>query len=102
VRRDSCEIWTFTQTPETAFQNIAKTLGLAQDAIKIHTTLLGGEFGRRLFVDYVDEAVKLSQAIGKPVQLVWSRADDMRNGFFHPASVERLSAALGDGRVLGW
>lgn len=102
VRPDSCEVWTPTQTPETAFQNIVKLLGLPPDAVKIHTTLLGGGFGRRLFVDYVDEAVELSKAIGKPVQLVWTRADDMRNGFFQPASVERLSAAVDNGRVLAW
>src|SRR5262249_50722670 len=84
------------------FQNIAKTLGLPPEAVKVHTTLLGGGFGRRLFVDYVDEAVELSKTIGKPVQLVWSRSDDMRNGFFHPASVEKLSAALGEGRVTAW
>lgn len=102
VRAGSCEVWAPSQTPETAFQNIVKTLGLPPDAVKVHTTLLGGGFGRRLFVDYVDEAVELSKAIGKPVQLVWSRSDDMRNGFFHPASVEQLRAALGDGRVVAW
>jgi len=102
VRKDYCEVWAPSQTPETAFQNIAKKLGLPRDAIKIHTTLLGGGFGRRLFVDYVDEAVELSQAIGRPVQLVWSRSDDMRNGFFHPASAEHMTAALQQGRVVGW
>ncbi len=102
VRSDSCEVWTSTQTPETAHQNIMKTLGLGPDAVKIHTTLLGGGFGRRLFVDYVDEAVELSKAIGKPVQLLWTRADDIRTGFFHPASVNRLGAAIDGGRILAW
>jgi len=102
VRADSCEVWVASQTPETAQQNIMKALGLPAEAIKVHTTLLGGGFGRRLFVDYVDEAVELSKAIGKPVQIVWTRDDDMRNGFFHPASIEHMSAALGDGRLLAW
>jgi isoquinoline 1-oxidoreductase beta subunit len=80
-----------------------KKLGLPSEAIKIHTTLLGGGFGRRLFVDYVHEAVELSKAVGKPVQLVWTRTDDMRHGFFHPASVERLEAGLdSNGRVVVW
>jgi isoquinoline 1-oxidoreductase subunit beta len=102
VRSDSCEVWVPTQTPETAFDNIAKNLGLSQDKIKVHTTLLGGGFGRRLLVDYVDEAVELSKAINRPVQLVWTRNNDMRNGFFHPASVEHLSAGLTANRIAAW
>jgi isoquinoline 1-oxidoreductase subunit beta len=102
VRRDSCEVWAPTQTPETALQNIAKTLGLPTEAIHIHTTLLGGGFGRRLQVDYVDEAVEISKALGKPVQVVWTREDDMRNGFFQPASVEQMSAGLKEGRISAW
>jgi isoquinoline 1-oxidoreductase beta subunit len=70
VRPDRCEVWAPSQTPETAQQNIIKTLGLPAEAVQVHTTLLGGGFGRRLFVDYVDEAVELSKAIGKPVQVV--------------------------------
>jgi isoquinoline 1-oxidoreductase subunit beta len=102
VRSNSCEIWAPTQTPETAYENAVKTLGLPPEAVRVHTTLIGGGFGRRLIVDYVDEAVELSKAIGKPVQLIWTRTDDMRNGFFHPASVEKLTAGLGDGRPLAW
>ena len=102
VRGDSCEIWVPTQTPETAFDNITKSLGLPPDKIKVHTTLLGGGFGRRLFVDYADEAVELSKAIGKPVQLLWTRFDDMRNGFFHPASVESMHAWLGARGIEAW
>jgi isoquinoline 1-oxidoreductase subunit beta len=102
VRANSCEIWAPSQTPETAQQNITKALGLPPEAITIHTTLMGGGFGRRLFVDYVDEAVEISKAIGKPVQLVWSRSDDMRNGFFHPASVEHFRAAIDEGQVVSW
>jgi len=102
VRPDRCEVWAPSQTPETAQQNIVKALGLPEEAVVVHTTLLGGGFGRRLLVDYVDEAVELSKAIGKPVQVVWRREDDMRNGFFHPASVENMSAALGEGRIAAW
>ena len=62
ARSDSCEVWVPTQTPETAHVDIMKRLGLPAEAVKIHTTLLGGGFGRRLFVDYVHEAVELSKA----------------------------------------
>lgn len=103
VRTDSCEIWVPTQTPDTAYNDAMQTLGLGPDAVKVHTTLLGGGFGRRLIVDYVHEAVELSKAIGKPVQLLWSRPDDMRCGFFHPASLEQMAAGIGaDGRVASW
>jgi len=103
MRKESCEVWAPTQTPETAFNDIIKTYGLPPEAVQVHTTLLGGGFGRRLFVDYVHEAVELSKAIGKPVQLLWTRPDDMRHGFFHPASVDRLRAGLSaDGTALAW
>ena len=103
VRSNSCEVWVPTQTPETAQADVMKALNLPSESVKIHTTMLGGGFGRRLFVDYVHEAVELSKAIGKPVQLMWTRSDDMRNGFFHPASVEKLSAGLdANKRVTAW
>jgi len=103
VRADSCEVWVPTQTPETAYQNIIKGLGLSPESVRVHTTLLGGGFGRRLFVDYADEAVELSKAIGKPVQLIWTRSDDMRHGFFHPASVEQMRAGFSaDGHISAW
>jgi len=94
VRDGSCEIWVPTQTPLNAQEEAAKLLGIPQDAVKVHTTLLGGGFGRRLFVDYVPEAVELSRAIGKPVQLLWTRSDDMRCGFFQPCSIVRVAGGL--------
>ncbi len=102
VLPDRCEVLAPTQAPETAHQHIVKSLGLAPDKVQVHTTLLGGGFGRRLGVDYVDEAVEISKAVGRPVQVLWRREDDMRNGFFHPASVEQLSAALYGGKVAAW
>ena len=103
VREDSCEVWVSTQTPETAHENIMKMLGLPSERIKVHTTLVGGGFGRRLFVDYVDEAVELSKQLGKPVKVLWTRTDDTRHGFFHPASAEQMRAGIdADGRILAW
>jgi isoquinoline 1-oxidoreductase subunit beta len=102
VRADSCEVWVPSQTPETAYQDLQKSLGLPAEKVAIHTTLLGGGFGRRLFVDYVHEAVELSRALGRPVQLVWTRHDDMRNGYFHPASVEQMGAGLDGLGNIAW
>ena len=103
VRENSCEIWAPTQTPTTAQEEAAKLLGLPIDSIKVNVTLLGGGFGRRLFVDYVPEAVELSKAIGKPVQLVWTRSDDMRYGFFQPPSIVRIAGGIDEsGKPLLW
>jgi len=103
VRSNSCEVWAPSQTPETARDDIVKMLGVSPESVKVHTTLMGGGFGRRLFVDYVHEAVEISKAVGKPVQVVWTRADDTRHGFFHPASMNHLVTGLDrDGRILAW
>jgi isoquinoline 1-oxidoreductase subunit beta len=97
VRKDSCEIWVPSQCPNEAQKEAAVMLGLSPEAVTVHVTMLGGGFGRRLFSDYVHETVELSRAIGKPVQLLWTRSDDMRFGYFQPPSVEHLVAGL-DGK----
>ena len=103
LRHRSCEIWAPTQPPTTAQEDTAKQLGLPLDSVKVNVTLTGGAFGRRLFVDYVHEAVEISKAIGKPVQVVWTRSDDTCFGFFQPPSIVRITGALGkDGKPLLW
>jgi isoquinoline 1-oxidoreductase beta subunit len=69
----------------------------------VHTTLSGGAFGRRLMFDFVVEAVRLSKAAGAPVQVVWTREDDMTHDYYRPASLHRLAAGLdADGRLVAW
>jgi len=103
ARKDSCEIWAPTQCPEVALAETAKMLGLPEESVKVHITLLGGGFGRRLFADYVPEAVEISSTIGKPVQVLWTRDDDMRYGFFHPSDVEHVVGGLGEqGHPMVW
>lgn len=94
VRGDACDIWVPTQAQTQARDRAAKITGLPPSAIRIHTTFLGGGFGRRLRPDFVIEAVTLGKAIGKPVKVVWTREDDMRHGFFRPANCVRVRAAL--------
>src|SRR5206468_4471645 len=72
----------------------AAITGLPKEAVRIHTTFLGGGFGRRLEADYVAEAVRLSKLAGMPVQVVWTRDEDLRHGFYRPASYHRLTAAI--------
>ena len=103
VRAGSCEIWVPTQAPTTAQEDTAKQLGIPVDAVKVNVTLTGGGFGRRLFVDYVPEAVEISKALGKPVQVVWTREDDMRFGFFQPPSIVRIAGGFDHvGKPLFW
>lgn len=94
VRKDSAELWVPTQTDVRTLDQVRKVTGLAAEDIRIHPLLMGGGFGRRLFSDYAAEAAEISKAIGRPVQVVWTREDDMRSGYFHPATVERFTAGL--------
>ncbi len=81
----------------------AEVSGLPKDKVRIHTTLSGGGFGRRLEPDFVSEAVRVSKAAGAPVKVIWTREDDMRNGFYRPTSYNRFSAGLdAAGRLVAW
>ncbi len=103
VRDGECEIWVPTQAPHSAQEDAMKLLQLPAEKVKVNVPLLGGGFGRRLFTDYVPEAVELSRALKAPVQIVWTRSDDMKFGYFQPASVNRIQAGLDDaGKVASW
>jgi isoquinoline 1-oxidoreductase beta subunit len=103
VQNGECDLWAPTQTPETAVREVSELLKIPPEKVRMHVTLLGGGFGRRLFSDFVHEAAELSQAIGKPVQVMWPRTDDLRYGYFQPASVEHLSGAVdAEGKPLAY
>src|SRR5215469_5554839 len=90
VRGNRCTIWAPTQAPERLQNQVAKLLGIAPANVDVNITLIGGGFGRRLGVDYAVEAADISRAIKGPVQVLWSRADDMKCGHFQAASVHYL------------
>lgn len=93
---DRCEIWTGTQF-QTVDQGIAAhLLGTTPDKVTIHTTFLGGGFGRRAnpASDFVSEAVIVAKAAGVPVKVVWTREDDMRGGYYRPAYVHRVHVGI--------
>ncbi|MBN1202832.1 MAG: xanthine dehydrogenase family protein molybdopterin-binding subunit [Anaerolineae bacterium] len=92
VREDHCEVWAPTQDRQGARDAARSLSGMGNDAITIHVPLIGGAFGRRLENDYVSEAVAISQAVGAPVKLFWTREDDMRNDYYHPMVAAYLSA----------
>lgn len=101
----SAEIWVSTQTQSLSILGAAEALETTPDRITLHPTYLGGGYGRRsLFRQtYIDDALFVSRAIQKPVKVIWSREDDVKDGVFRPAAAQYLRAALDQsGRVVGW
>jgi isoquinoline 1-oxidoreductase beta subunit len=96
VRADRCEVWAPTQDPQGAKRRASSLTRLPEEAIIVHVPHLGGGFGRRLKVDYVVEAVQISQAVGAPIKLVWTREDDIQHDFYHPLSYNYVRAELDD------
>jgi isoquinoline 1-oxidoreductase beta subunit len=96
VRPDSCQIRVGTQMQTLDRDAAARITGLAPEKVQLHTTYLGGGFGRRAVPtsDFTSEAVALSKAIKAPVKVIWTREDDMRGGYYRPSSYHRLSAGL--------
>jgi len=102
---DKCEIWTGTQFQTLDQQLGAKITGLKPEQVEIHTTFLGGGFGRRAnpTSDFVTEAVHVAKASGKPVKVVWTREDDLHGGYYRPSYVHRARIGLGgDGLPVAW
>jgi len=103
VRADGADIWAPTQNQEHAQKVAAQVTGLPVEQVRIHTMLSGGGFGRRLEPDFVSEAARVSKAVGAPVKVIWSREDDMRNGFYRPTSLNRFAAGLdAGGQLVAW
>jgi isoquinoline 1-oxidoreductase beta subunit len=95
VRTDRCEVWAPTQSPTSARQIAARITGLPEAQVTVHTTFLGGGFGRRAENDFVADAVHVSKAVGKPVRVQWTREDDMHGGWYRPMAYNELAGALG-------
>jgi isoquinoline 1-oxidoreductase beta subunit len=98
VRRsaDGCELWTGTQFQTADQGKVASILGLKPEQVTIHTTFLGGGFGRRANIvsDFVAEATHIAKGLDRPVKLVWTREDDIRGGYYRPLAVHRIEGAL--------
>jgi isoquinoline 1-oxidoreductase subunit beta len=103
VRGDTCELWAPTQIPGAARASVASALGIPRENVKVHVTFIGGGFGRRLIQDYAVEAALISRDAGAPVQVVWSREDDIRHDFYRPAACHILEAGLDSrGQLISW
>ncbi|MGC2458212.1 MAG: xanthine dehydrogenase family protein molybdopterin-binding subunit [Gallionellaceae bacterium] len=105
LQPDHCSIWTGTQAQTMDRAMAAKTAGLKPEQVEIHTTFLGGGFGRRANPrsDFVIEAVQVAMAVGKPVKVVWTREDDMRGGYYRPMWADHIEAGIAkDGKPVAW
>ena len=103
VRSDGVDIWAPTQF-QTGAQGLGAQIGgVSPDKVKVHTTYLGGGFGRRFELDFIQEALEASKAAGTPVKVVWSREDDIQHGLYRPACYHRLAAGLdAQGQPVAW
>ncbi len=106
VRAEGVEIWAPTQFQGVDVMNAAQAAGTTPDKVTIHTTLLGGGFGRKAnpTSDFIVEAVHVSKAAGGvPVRVVWTREDDMRGGFYRPRTVVTAKVGVdGAGKLVAW
>ena len=93
---DAVELWCGTQSQSLAVEATAEALGIARSKVKLNDLLMGGGFGRRGHRDeeFIVDAVLLSKEIGKPVKVLWTREDDVRNGRFRPITAHHVRAGL--------
>ena len=103
VRKEACDVWVPTQNQTGVLELAKKISGLKPDQINVHTTYLGTGFGRRFETDVVEEALEISKATGKPVKVIWTREEDMKNDFYRPGNSCRIEGALDDkGNLIAW
>ena len=103
VRSDACEIWVGTQVPTFTQNAAAKVTGLPKAKVQVHNHLLGGGFGRRLEVDFITRAVQVAKQVTGPVQVLWSREEDIQHDMYRPCYYDRIAAGLdAHGKPVAW
>lgn len=103
VTGGGCKLWVGTQGPTGAQRAAATALGVAPEKVEVTTAFLGGGFGRRSQSEFIAEAVQVAKHVAYPVQVVWTRQDDMRAGYYRPAAAATIEAGLdGDGLPTAW
>jgi isoquinoline 1-oxidoreductase beta subunit len=103
VQRGQCEIWAPTQNQSGTLAIAEKITGLKPDQIQLHTTYLGGGFGRRAATDFVEEAVEISKNVGKPIKLIWTREEDIKNDFYRPGNSCVIQGGIDQkGNLVAW
>ena len=103
MTKEGCEIWVGTQVPGRTQAAIMKLTGLAREKVRLHNHLLGGGFGRRLEFDGTVRAVQIAQHVRGPVQVIWTREEDIQQDMYRPYYYDRISAGLdAQGKPLAW
>ena len=103
VSSNNCEVWVGSQNPLGFRGEVAKVLGLEVENVTVNNCFMGGGFGRKAVADYAVQAAQLSQKTGKPVQVIWTREEDIRQDRYRPAIASSFRAALdGAGNLTGW
>lgn len=97
VRADGCTVWAPSQAPGGVRSTVARRLDMPPASVLVNIPLLGGAFGRRVENDFVHDAVDVSKALGRPVQVLWTRDDDLKHDWYRPCSAHRLEARLDAG-----
>ena len=100
---EEADVWTGIQFPPAVPGLVSRVLDIPAENVRFHQTYLGGGFGRRATPSHVIEATEIAKATGKPIQLVWTREDDIQQGPFRPASLMRIKAGIdADGNLIAW
>lgn len=94
VKNGKAEIWAPTQSPQSAQRAVAAALGIQEEDVTVYLVFMGGGFGRRGESDYAVEAAEISKAAGKPIKLIWTRDEDMKNDFYRPPSLNQLKGTI--------
>lgn len=103
ARGSDAEVWAPTQSPDWVQGTVAQVLGLKPEKVIVHTTLMGGGFGRRYMADFPAEAAQIAKVVGKPVQLLWTREDDMTHDFYRPAACHGMRGSVdANGHATAW
>ena len=95
----SCEYWVPTQWMSAVAELGVRLTGLPPAKVAVHATFLGGGFGRKFALDYVEQATLIAKAVKRPVQLIWSRSEDVQHGFYRPMTTARVRGVLKDGTL---
>ncbi len=103
VKPNGCDLYVGTQVQQVAQTTAAAAAGLSPAQVRVHTTLIGGGFGRRLDIDFIPAAVEASKAVGVPVKVIWTREDDMTHDTYRPPAYEEVSGGVdAAGKVIAW
>ena len=103
IEGDEADVWTGIQFPSAVPGLVSRVADIPAENVRFHQTYLGGGFGRRGSPSYVVEAAEIAKETGKPIQLVWTREDDIQQGPFRPASLMRIKAGMdNDGNLIAW